>query len=33
MSYTESKKVLDKIASKYGCNGDIIMRTAVQYIV
>ena len=33
MSYTESKKVLDKIASKYGCKGDIIMRTAVQYIV
>ena len=32
-NYTESKKVLDKIASKYGCKGDIIMRTAVQYIV
>ena len=33
MSYVESKKVLDKIASKYGCKGDIIMRTAVQYII
>ena len=32
-NYVESKKVLDKIASKYGCEGDVIMRTAVQYIV
>lgn len=32
-NYVESKKELDKIASKYGCKGDIIMRTAVQYIV
>lgn len=32
-NYVESKKVLDKIASKYGCEGDIIMRTAAQYIV
>lgn len=32
-TYVESKKVLDKIASKYGCKGDIIMRTAAQYIV
>ena len=32
-NYVESKKALDKIASKYGCKGDIIMRTAVQYIV
>ena len=29
----ESKKTLDEIASKYGCKGDIIMRTAAQYIV
>ena len=33
MSYIESKKTLDKIASKYGCKGDIIMRTAAQYII
>lgn len=33
MNYVESKKVLDKIASKYGCEGDVIMRTAAQYIV
>lgn len=32
-TYVESKKALDKIASKYGCKGDIIMRTAAQYIV
>lgn len=32
-TYVESKKILDKIASKYGCKGDIIMRTATQYIV
>ena len=32
-TYVESKKVLDKIASKYGCKGDIIMRTAAQYII
>ena len=32
-NYVESKKALDKIASKYGCKGDIIMRTAAQYIV
>lgn len=32
-NYTESKKALDKIASKYNCKGDIIMRVAMQYIV
>ena len=32
-TYVESKKALDKIASKYGCAGNIIMRMAVQYIV
>ena len=32
-NYVESKKTLDKIASKYGCKGDIVMRTAAQYIV
>lgn len=32
-TYVESKKTLDKIASKYSCKGDIIMRTAAQYII
>ena len=32
-NYVESKKTLDKIASKYGCKGNIVMRTAAQYIV
>ena len=32
-TYVESKKTLDKISSKYGCKGDIIMRTAAQYII
>lgn len=31
--YVESKKALDKIASKYGCTGNIIMKMAVQYII
>ena len=33
MSYIESKKKLDAIRQKYGCKGDIIFRTAIQYIV
>ena len=33
MKYTEHKKILDKIRQKYGCKGDIIFRTAIQYIV
>lgn len=33
MSYIESKKEINKIRSKYSCSGDIIMRTAIQYIV
>lgn len=33
MSYTESKKKLDAIQQEYGCKGDIIFRTAIQYIV
>jgi hypothetical protein len=33
MSYTESKKSIDKIRQGYGCKGDIIFKTAVQYIV
>ena len=33
MNYTETKKKLDEIRSKYNCAGDIIFRTAIQYIV
>lgn len=33
MKYTEHKKMLDEIRQKYGCKGDIIFRTALQYIV
>lgn len=33
MSYTESKKKLDEIRQEYGCKGDIIFRTAIQYVV
>ena len=33
MSYAESKKKLDVIRQEYGCKGDIIFRTAIQYII
>lgn len=33
MAYVESKKKLDKIRQNYDCKGDIIFRTAIQYIV
>lgn len=33
MKYAEHKKVLDKIRQKYSCKGDVIFRTAIQYIV
>ena len=33
MNYEESKKKLDDIRHEYGCKGDVIFRTAVQYIV
>ena len=33
MKYTEHKKKLDAIRQEYGCKGDIIFRTALQYIV
>ena len=33
MSYTENKNKLDAIRSKYNCAGDIIFKTAIQYIV
>ena len=33
MKYEENKKILDRVRQKYGCKGDIIFRTALQYIV
>lgn len=33
MSYAESKKKLDAIRQEYGCKGDVIFKTAIQYIV
>lgn len=33
MNYTESKKKLNAIRNKYGCKGEVIFRTAIQYIV
>ena len=33
MKYAENKKKLDAIRQKYGCKGDIIFITAIQYIV
>jgi signal peptidase I len=33
MNYAESKKKLDEIRREYGCKGDIIVRTAIQYVV
>ena len=33
MNYAESKKQINKIREEYGCKGDIIFRTAIQYIV
>lgn len=32
-TYVDSKKALDKIREDFGCKGDIIFRTAIQYIV
>lgn len=32
-NYKESKQKLDTIRNKYGCKGEIIFRTAIQYIV
>lgn len=32
-NYAESKQKLDEIRSKYCCAGDIIFRTAIQYVV
>lgn len=33
MNYMESKNKLDKIRQNYSCKGDVIFRTAIQYIV
>jgi len=33
MQYAENKKKLDRIRQKYCCKGDVIFRTAIQYIV
>lgn len=32
-NYAESKKTLDHIRDEYGCKGEMIFRTALQYIV
>lgn len=32
-NYTENKKRLDNIRSEYDCQGDIIFRSAIQYLV
>ena len=32
-NYAESKQQLDAIRDKYGCKGEIILRSAIQYIV
>lgn len=32
-NYTESKKALDKIAAKYSCAGNLIMKVAFQYLL
>lgn len=32
-NYAENKKKLDEIRQKYGCKGEVLFRTAIQYIV
>lgn len=32
-NYAETKKELDRIRDEYGCKGEVIFRTALQYIV
>lgn len=32
-TYTESKKVLDKIRAKYGCKGEVIFASALMQVV
>jgi hypothetical protein len=33
MNYAESKKKIDKIRQEYGCKGEVLFRTAIQYVV
>ena len=33
MNYTDTKQKLDAIRQEYGCKGDVIFKTAVQYVV
>lgn len=33
MNYEESKKKIDKIRQEYGCKGEVLFRTAMQYVV
>ena len=33
MTYAETKKELDRIRNEYGCKGEMIFRTAMQYLV
>jgi hypothetical protein len=33
MNYTESKKKINAIRDKYGCKGEVIFRTAIQYVM
>ena len=32
-NYVETKKALDKIRDKYGCKGEVLFRTSIQYVV
>ena len=32
-NYVESKQKIDAIRNKYNCKGDIIFRTAIQYVI
>lgn len=32
-NYADTKKALDKIRNEYGCKGEVIFRTALQYLV
>lgn len=32
-NYVGTKKELDRIRNEYGCKGDVLFRTAIQYIV
>lgn len=32
-NYAESKQKLDAIRDKYGCKGEVIFRTAIQYVI